>query len=189
GKASRSPGVTSLGSKPTGCNPWACCDPLAWGTGITNRCCRLSSTYESQCRKKSRVKTFALTGFFSTSSLRFLFSSLLSAQGFSEWWGYTADTNATDLPSGDQMPLFASVAMVVSCRASPPPVSMSQSWLSPDRFDSKRICLPSGLQRGWRSFLLATVVSSRGGVWPSVAASQRWACVWFLSLSVTVVMA
>ena len=30
---------------------------------------------------------------------------------------------------------------------------MSQSWPSPERFDSKRMCLPSGLQRGCESFL------------------------------------
>ena len=42
----------------------------------------------------------------------------------------------------------------------------------PERDDSNRIDLPSGLQRGWRS-LLSALVSCLGGVAPSVAASQR----------------
>src|SRR5262249_21861822 len=84
--------------------------------------------------------------------------------------GQTADTNAISEPSGDHRALFASVEMVVSCLASPPCRSMTQSWKSPDRFDSKRIFEPSGLQRGWRSFF-SVLVSWRGAP-PSDGASQ-----------------
>src|SRR5262249_24184841 len=134
--------------------------------------CRLSSTYSSQCRKKSRLKTLALTGFLSFSSLRFLLAASLSAKGLSEYSGQTADTKATVLASGDQMPFSASVLSVVSCRAWPPARSMTQSWLSPERLDSKRMRLPSGLQRGWPSFLPAALVNWRGSPSP-VGASQR----------------
>src|SRR6516162_8851356 len=145
--------------------------------GTTKRCLRLSSTYSSQWRKKSLLITFALTGFFSASSLRFLFSSLLSAYGFSEYSGQTVETNAIHLPSGDQMPVLASVAMLVICRASPPARSMSQSWLSPERFDSNRICLPSGLQRGCLSFLPGLGLVSCRGAPSAVGASQSDAVV------------
>src|SRR5262249_55318860 len=82
----------------------------------------------------------------------------------------TAETKAIDLPSGDQIALPASVAIVVNCRASPPFRSMTHSWLSPERLDSKRIFFPSGLQRGCRSFLVV-FVSCRGPL-RSVGASQ-----------------
>src|SRR5262249_12722200 len=107
------------------------------------------------------LKTFALTGFLSASSLRFLLRASLSVNGLSEYSGLTADTNAIHLPSGDQMALPASEEIVVSCRASPPFTSMTQSWFSPERFDSNKIRLPSGLQRGWLSFLVV-FVSGRG---------------------------
>src|SRR5262249_3505146 len=121
-------------------------------------------------RKNSFLKTRALAGFFSSSSLRFLLRALLSLKGLREYSGYTVETKAIHLPSGDQMAVDASVAMVVNCFASPPPTSMTQSWLSPERVDSKRMCLPSGLQRGCPA-CLAAVVNCRG-VPPLVGASQ-----------------
>jgi hypothetical protein len=42
--------------------------------------------------------------------------------------------------------------------------------------DSKRMRLPSGDHRGWRSALVE-VVSRRGGVLPSVAASHKFVVV------------
>src|SRR5260370_6785434 len=141
-----------------------------FGAGITKRCCRLSSTHSFQCRKNSLVSTLALTGFLALSSMRFLLSALLSVYGFSEYSGHTADTKAIHFPSGDQMPLPASVAMVVSCWASPPSISISQSWVSPERSDSKRIRFPSGLQRGCLSCLVLFV--NCRGVPPSDETSQ-----------------
>src|SRR5262249_9103907 len=82
-----------------------------------------------------------------------------------------AETKAIDLPSRDQMGLSASVLIEVIWRASPPPRSRSQSCELPPRFDTKTIVLPSGDQRGWRSFL-PEFVSRRGSVLPSTAASQ-----------------
>src|SRR5262249_6718623 len=119
-------------------------------------------------------------------SLRFLFSSLLSAYGLAEYSGQTAETKAMLLPSGDQMPVAASVAMLVSCRASPPPVLMTQSWLSPERLDSKRICSPSGLQRGCLSFLPAPGLVSCRGSPLSVAASHSVELVLLLGRSTLV---
>ena len=52
------------------------------------------------------------------------------------------------LPSRDHVPLLAPVLSVVSWRGSPPPTSMIQSWLSPERVESNKMNLPSGLQRG-----------------------------------------
>src|SRR3984885_7051841 len=82
-----------------------------------------------------------------------------------------ADTKAICLPSRDQVALSAPVLIVVSCFASPPDRSMTQSCVSPERFDSKRIFLPSGLQCGLRSFLPGTLVSWRGSPF-SVEATQ-----------------
>ena len=87
---------------------------------MTKRCWRLSSTYSSQWRKNSWVATLALTGFFSISSMRFLFRASLSANGLSEYSGQTADTKAICLPSRDQMPVEAPVLIVVICFGSPP---------------------------------------------------------------------
>ncbi len=66
------------------------------------------------------MNVFAFTGLFSISSSFSLFSLSLSANGFSLNSGYTLDTNAMCVPSGDQMPLPAPVLMVVSCFGSPP---------------------------------------------------------------------
>src|SRR5262249_30356216 len=98
--------------------------------------------------------------------------SSLSLNGFEENSGYTAETKAMCLPSGDQRAEAASVLMFVSCRASPPARAMTQSCIEPPRFDSKRMYLPSGDQRGWRSFLPGTLVSWRGSPLPVVGASQ-----------------
>src|SRR5262249_38678246 len=136
GYASRSPGVTLRGVP-----------ALSPSKLITNRCWRLSSTYSSQWRKKSRVKFLARTGFFVFSSARFLLAASLSANGLLEYSGQTAEAKAICLPSRDQMAVLAPLLMVVSCRASPPSRSMIQSWLEPLRLDSKRMRLPSGLQR------------------------------------------
>ena len=61
---------------------------------------------------------------------------------------------------------------LVICLASPPLMSMVQSWVSPEREDSNRIRLPSGLQRGCLSFL-SVEVSLLGGFFPATSASQR----------------
>src|SRR5947209_12237594 len=89
--------------------------------------------------------------------MRFLLRASLSLNGFSEYPGQTADMKAICLPSRDQVPTDASVLIVVSCRASPPAISMIQSWVEPPRLDSKRIDLSSGLQRGCRSLLVLLV--------------------------------
>src|SRR5262249_44692872 len=112
------------------------------------------------------------TGFCSISSFFFLLAASLSLNGLSLNSGQTAETNAIVLPSGDQSPVSASVLSVVSCRASPPSRSMSHSCEAPERLDVKRIFLPAGDQRRWLSFLPAALVSWRGGVLPSVAASH-----------------
>src|SRR5439155_3383262 len=104
--------------------------------------------------------------------MRFLLRASLSLNGFSEYSGQTADMKAICLPSRDQVPTDASELMVVSWRASPPARSMIQSWVEPPRLDSKRIDLPSGLQRGWRS-ALGPAVSCFGLPSLSVEASQR----------------
>jgi hypothetical protein len=67
-----------------------------------------------------------------------LLKASLSANGFADHSGQTAETNAIFLPSRDQMPVAAPVEMVVSCRASPPATSMIQSWLVPA--DACRSC-------------------------------------------------
>src|SRR5262245_24081686 len=86
--------------------------------------------------------------------------------------GQTADMKAICLPSRDQVPIEAPVAILVSCRAPPPAVSMIHSWLVPERDDSKRIDFESGLQRGCRS-LLAALVSCFGSPPFSVDTSHR----------------
>src|SRR5262249_33277052 len=101
-------------------------------------------------------------------------------KGLSEYSGHTAETKAICVPSRDQVPFEAPVLRVVSCRASPPLMPRTQSWLSPERVDSNRMLLPSGLQRGWRSALVE-LVSCRGGALPSVAASQRFVVILFCS--------
>src|SRR5262245_28039805 len=112
--------------------------------------------------------------------MRLRLSLSLSLNGLSEYSGQTAETKAIRLPSRDQVPLEAPVLRLVSCRASPPPTSMTQSWLSPERVDSNRMRLPSGLQRGWRSAFVE-LVSWRGGDLPSAAASQRLVVLLFCS--------
>src|SRR5581483_12025777 len=98
-----------------------------------------------------------LTGLFSSSSSRCLLSLSLSANGLSEFSGYTAETKATCDPSRDQRALPASALTCVSWRASPPSVAITQSCVPPERLDSNRTFLPSGDQRGWRSFLSVVV--------------------------------
>jgi len=88
-------------------------------------------------------------------------------------------------PSGDQMPWAAPVLMLVICLASPPSSSISHSWFSPERFDSNRIRLLSGLQRGWRSRLPAAV-NCRGAEEPSVGTIHRWLIRAFFSRSALV---
>src|SRR4051812_19555765 len=62
---------------------------------------------------------------------------------------------------------------------------MPHSWLSPERFDSKRTRLPSGDQRGCLSFFVV-LVSWRGGPLPSAATSQRADAVEFAARSTAV---
>ena len=59
---------------------------------------------------------------------------------------------------------------VVSCRASPPARSRTQSCVLPERSLSNRMRRPSGLNRGWRS-CLGPPVSCRGGL-PSAEATH-----------------
>src|SRR5262245_66551276 len=89
--------------------------------------------------------------------MRFLLSASLSENGLLEYSGHTAETKAICLPSRDQMPVPAPVLIVVSCFASPQSTGIIQSWFVLLRLDSKRMCLPSGLQRGWLSRFYAVV--------------------------------
>src|SRR5262245_5125575 len=118
--------------------------------------------------------------------MRFLLSASLSENGLVEYSGQTAETKAICLPSRDQMPVPAPVLIVVSCFASPQTTGIIQSWFVLLRLDSKRMCLPSGLQRGWLSPFDAAV-SCLGLLAPaaSVETSQRFFAVRLASKSTT----
>jgi hypothetical protein len=79
--------------------------------------------------------------------------------------------NAILSPLGDQVGLATSIGNLVSCRASPPSIGRSQTWVEPPRFDVKAIVLPSGLHRGWASAPGAVV--SRLASPPERGTSQR----------------
>src|SRR5262249_41764440 len=100
----------------------------------------------------------------------FLLRASLSLNGLAENSGHTAETNARRLPSRDHVGSETPVLTCVSCRASPPSTAMSHNCGVPERVDTNRVDLPSGAQRGWRSFFVVLVNCRR--VLPSVDASH-----------------
>src|SRR5262249_60647498 len=100
-----------------------------------------------------------------------LFSRSLSVNGFSLNSGYTAETNAIFDPSGDQIAFPAPVLMFVICFGSPPAAGTTYNWPVPERFDSKRIVLPSRDQFGFVCLFPIGSVSCFGGRFPSVSAT------------------
>src|SRR3989442_7780128 len=145
--------------------------------GQTKMWLRFPSYQASQCLIISRSKTRAFTG-----------SSLFSLSRFavhdrSGQSGSTSAENASRDPSGDHCTLSTSTGKSVTCRASPPAVSIVHTWDEPPRSETNAIVLPSGDQRGAVSEARALV--SRRGSPPSIGTIQRFGKFLFASASYT----
>src|SRR6266446_6247376 len=87
--------------------------------------------------------------------------------------GATAAVKAIHCPSGDHAASLTPLSILVSLRASPPPVSISQSWfLSSSRLERNNKRLLSGAHVGFVSFLLP-LVSWRAAP-TACPCSSRW---------------
>src|SRR5687768_13421396 len=124
------------------------------------------SRHSSQWRDRSRVSRRILTGLFSISSLRRLLQ-LSSVHS-----GYTSETNATRLPSGEKIiggctPIASSVTFLTPL----PSASATNTWAAPSRVEMNARRRASGLQRGVFSDLSPAISSLAAP--PSTGTLQR----------------